>query len=138
MAVTPDDVTVPAGYLDRELMFPKDSPDYFSGVRLTGYIAQGEQEAAAIAALPTFDRAVKAYAHYRGFDAWATRLSGSAAKVDIKADIATEYLLDQMKDPRERANEFWLEFQGYLTNINIPVNQAAPAITGFTRNVFTT
>ena len=138
MAVTPDQVTVPVGYLDRELMFPKDTPEYFSDVRVTGYITQGQQEAAAIAALPTFDKAVKAYAHYRGFDAWATRLSGSAAKVDIKADLATEYLLDQMKDPRERATEFYNEFLGYLTNINIPVNQASPNVTGFTANVFTT
>lgn len=138
MAVVPADVIVPKGYLDRELMFPSDTPTYFTDTRVTEYIAQGEQEAAAIVALPTFDKAVKAYAHYRGFDAWATRLSGSAAKVDIKADIATEYLLDQMKDPRQRAVDFYNEFLGYLTNINIPVNQASPNITGFTANVFTT
>lgn len=137
MAVAPDDVIVPVGYLDRELMFPNDTEEYFTGVRVTGYIAQGQQEAAAIAALPTYDKAVKAYAHYRGFDAWATRLGGTAAKVDVKADLATEFLLSQLQDPRQRAVDFYNEFLGYLNQQPVTPT-AAPNVTGFTSNVFVT
>lgn len=138
MAVVPADVIVPKGYLDRELMFPKDTPTYFTDTRVATYIAEGETEAAAIVTLPTFDKAVKAYAHYRGFDAWATRLRGTAGKVDIKADMATEFFAEQLQDPRQRATDFYNEFLGYLNVTMPPVNQAAPNVTGFTANVFTT
>lgn len=108
MALAPGDFLSPAGLVER-IFFPSDSPAQLN-VRLQGYLTAG----AGVLGGSGGDAALANYVYWRVFDAVYVRLSVRPAKIDKRAEGATEFLLKQIEGIKAKADEFKAAWEAAL------------------------
>lgn len=106
MAVTTENIVSPLGEIEHESMFPDDDDEEFDA-RISGYITDGYTRT-------SIDSAVTAWAHYRALNAVYLRLSAEPGRGDLDEGGSFSYLLTQMHNFRDRAQEFKAQFDATI------------------------
>lgn len=111
MPITAPDLTAPEGYVEPSL-FPDDDAAALTA-RLDAYIADGELQAAGVAAGAEHDAAVAEWAYHRAFHAVHVRLLGAASSTSRGARTES-YLWSQIERFGTLADEHKASFARVL------------------------
>ena len=103
MAVTAADLTSPTGEIEPAVLWPGEA-GATTTARLTAYVADGELQAADIAAGASHDAAVKAWAYHRAYMSVYMRLTAEPTATTINDQGSASWSTQQVQNWKDLAD----------------------------------
>lgn len=134
MAVAAADLKSPAGEIEGAVLWPGETDSQVTA-RLSAYVADGETQAAEIAA-GSRDAAVKAWAYYRAYMAVYMRLTAEPSTVTVNDQATVSMLVTQIQNWKDLADAKLASFTDLLDSAT-ETEPTATQPTVAARTVFT-